>query len=54
MGAQFQRAERSGAKYAIVIGRDYPSIELKNMADRSAQTVPADELLDILSGLLDR
>ncbi len=54
MGAQFQRAERSGAKFAIVIGRDYPSVELKNMRDRTTQTISADDLLETLAGIFNR
>jgi histidyl-tRNA synthetase len=52
VGAQFQRAERAGARYSIVVGRDYPQVELKNMAERSSEVLSTEVLFDQLAGLL--
>lgn len=54
VGAQFQRAERSGARFAVIIGRDYPQVEIKNMSDRSSQTVNADDLIETLAAILNQ
>lgn len=53
VGAQFQRAERSGAKLAVIIGRDYPQIELKTMADRTSRMVDASDILDEIARIFD-
>lgn len=53
VGSQFQRAERAGAKLAAIIGRDYPQIELKTMADRTSRMVDASDILDEIAGIFD-
>ncbi len=54
VGAQFQRAERSGARYAVIIGRDYPQLEIKTLADRSSRIIHSDELFDTISTILEQ
>jgi hypothetical protein len=34
------------------VGRDYPQVELKNMADRSSEVLSTEVLFDQLAGLL--
>jgi histidyl-tRNA synthetase len=39
---QFQNAERSGARFALVVGAEYPELKLKILARRSEETFSAD------------
>lgn len=51
-GAQFQRAEKQGAKYAIIIGDDAPSLyELRNLSDRSTEKLNTESLIEQLQNL---
>ncbi|MGN0828313.1 MAG: histidine--tRNA ligase [Akkermansia sp.] len=53
MGNQLKRAEKIGATYAVIIGAEYPEVELKNLATReSAHTTP-DGLMTELLGEAD-
>lgn len=54
VGAQFQRAEKSGARLAVVVGRDYPMLEVKNMADRSSTAVAAEDVIEYLVNFLNQ
>lgn len=45
LNKQFKLAEQSGAKFALVIGSDFPQVTLKTLADRSSQTLPAGKVL---------
>lgn len=47
---QLKRAEKLGARYALVIGSEYPNIELKTLANRESRTVRPEELFELLSG----
>lgn len=47
---QLKRAEKLGARYALVIGAEYPSIEMKTLATRESRLVLPEELFDLLSG----
>lgn len=46
VGKQFQAAEQAGARYAVVIGREFPELQLKHLADRSERAVALGSLLD--------
>lgn len=43
---QFKRAEKIGSRYSILIGSEYPSLELKQLASRESQTITIQELID--------
>lgn len=45
---QFQQAEAIGAKFAVIVGREWPQLILKTLADRSEQIVSSLELADRL------
>ena len=36
MGNQLKRADKIGAKYALIIGSEFPDLELKKMATRES------------------
>ena len=44
VGKQFQRAEYSGARFALVIGAEYPLIKLKILSSRSEESGEAADL----------
>lgn len=51
MGNQLRHAEKIGASYAVVIGAEYPDMELKNLASReSVKTDPEGLLNELLAG----
>ena len=52
VGAQFQRAERAGARFAIIVGSNDNSLEIKNMKDRSSEIIPTDQLSDKMASLV--
>jgi histidyl-tRNA synthetase len=49
VGKQFQLAEGAGAKYAIVIGQEWPQVKVKTLADRTEQLIDRDEILKHLA-----
>ena len=51
MGNQLKRAEKIGATYVVIIGAEYPEVELKNLATReSAHTTPDGLMTELLGG----
>jgi histidyl-tRNA synthetase len=46
---QFQYAEAVGARFALIIGQEWPEVKLKNLADRSERLVSQEEALSILT-----
>jgi histidyl-tRNA synthetase len=44
VGRQFQQAEAGGAKYAIVIGQEWPLVRVKLLAERTETTMPNGDL----------
>jgi histidyl-tRNA synthetase len=46
---QFQRAEQSGARFALVIGSEYPAVTLKVLASRSEESGHAGNLVPWLT-----
>ncbi|MGN0835903.1 MAG: histidine--tRNA ligase [Akkermansia sp.] len=53
MGNQLKRAEKIGATYAVIIGAEYPEVELKNLATREAVHTTPDGLMTELLGEAD-
>jgi histidyl-tRNA synthetase len=50
MGNQLKRAEKIGARYAVIIGAEYPELELKNMATRESMHASPNGLMAELLG----
>ncbi len=51
VGNQLRRAEKIGAQHAVIIGAEYPDMELKNLASReSVRTDPEGLLNELLAG----
>lgn len=53
IGKQFQVAESRGARFAVVIGAEYPALVVKNLRTRDQMEVPAANLIARLAELLD-
>ncbi len=49
VGKQFQAAEERKARYAVVVGAEYPAIVLKNLIARSQEEVPVELLVEVLT-----
>lgn len=45
MGNQLKRAEKIGARYAVVVGTEYPRVELKTLATRESVQTDLESLL---------
>ena len=43
---QFQSAEKSGARFAIIIGEEFPIVKIKILANRSEEFCHADQLVE--------
>lgn len=52
IGKQFQAAEEKKARFAVVVGEEYPTVVIKNLIDRSQSEVPAESLVAELQRLL--
>ncbi len=52
LGKQLQQAERSGARFALVIGAEYPLLTLKILASRTEETGDASNAIDWISDRL--
>jgi histidyl-tRNA synthetase len=48
---QFQQAESIGAKYAVVIGQEWPQVRVKLLADRTEKIVSKEELPGVLGSV---
>jgi histidyl-tRNA synthetase len=48
VGRQFQQAEAGGAKYAIVVGQEWPQVRVKLLAERTETTMPNGDLSGFL------
>jgi histidyl-tRNA synthetase len=51
---QFQSAEKSGARFALVVGTEYPELKLKILASRTEETFSADEAVTWLTERLQQ
>jgi histidyl-tRNA synthetase len=49
VGRQFQQAEAGGAKYAIVIGQEWPQVRVKLLAERTETIMPYGDLSGFLA-----
>lgn len=54
VGKQFQAAEQAGAKFAVVVGSEYPSLTVKNLAARDEISCDVSELSDTLAQILGK
>ena len=48
VGRQFQQAEAMGAKYAVVIGQEWPQVRVKLLSERTEKIMSKDDLPDVL------
>ncbi|HEY8901471.1 MAG TPA: histidine--tRNA ligase [Chthoniobacterales bacterium] len=48
VGKQFQAAEALGARFAVVVGQEWPLVKVKTLATRAEAAVPHDALADWL------
>lgn len=53
MGNQLKRAEKIGARYAVIIGSEYPEVEVKNLSTRESVHTDPDGLMTELLGDVD-
>ena len=53
IGKQFQHAEARGARFALVIGAEYPTLVVKNLRTRDQMEVPAAGIVAKLAELFD-
>ncbi|MEO5720431.1 MAG: histidine--tRNA ligase [Chthoniobacterales bacterium] len=51
VGKQFQTAEQLNAKFAVLVGDEWPQVKLKTLASREEQLFPHEELLAHLARL---
>ncbi len=51
---QFQSAEKSGARFALVVGTEYPELKLKMLASRAEETGHADNAVEWLTGRIQQ
>jgi len=51
---QFQAAEKSGARFALVIGTEFPELKLKILASRTEETGHADEIVEWITTRLQQ
>ncbi len=52
VGKQFQSAEKCGARFALVVGAEYPELKLKVLASRTEETGNAETVIDWLTDRL--
>jgi histidyl-tRNA synthetase len=48
VGRQFQQAEAMGAKYAVVIGQEWPQVRVKLLSERTEKIISKDDLPGVL------
>ena len=48
VGRQFQQAEAVGARYAVVVGQEWPQVRVKILAERTEKILLKDDLPDLL------
>lgn len=48
VGKQFQMAEQAGAKFAVVVGSEFPEVGLKKLEDRSEERISVEGLVEAL------
>ncbi|MBT8043496.1 MAG: histidine--tRNA ligase, partial [Verrucomicrobiae bacterium] len=54
VGKQFKKAEQSGARFALVVGSEFPEMQLKVLASRTEETIhPNSNLQEVIQKNLD-
>ncbi len=54
VGKQFKKAQQSGARFALVVGAEFPELQLKILASRSEETIsPDSDLVEIIQNHLN-
>lgn len=54
VGKQFKKAEQSGARFALVIGSEFPEMQLKILSARTEETIPPNtDVVDLILKHLD-
>jgi len=54
VGKQFKKAEQSGARFALVIGAEFPEMQLKILSSRSEETIhPNTNIVESIQKYLD-
>lgn len=48
IGKQFKKAEQSGGRFALVIGSEFPEMQLKILSSRTEATLQAENLVELL------
>lgn len=48
VGKQFQAAEHTGARFAVLVGEEWPQVKLKDLSNREETLLPAGELVERL------
>lgn len=51
---QFQSAERSGARFALVVGAEFPELKLKTLSSRAEQSLMADIAIETIKDRLQQ
>lgn len=51
---QLQRAEQAGARFALIVGNDFPQMKLKILATRSDATVDAENIIEEMINRIHR
>ncbi len=54
VGKQFKKAQQSGARFALVVGSEFPEMQLKNLSSRSEQSINhTTDLSEVIQAHLD-
>ena len=54
INGQLQKAVKSGARAALIVGDEFPALELRDLHARSSSTVAMENLFDTLASLTGR
>lgn len=54
VNGQIQKAVKSGARTALIVGDDFPLMELRNLATRTSSTITMDDLFDAVESLISQ
>ncbi|HVJ46150.1 MAG TPA: His/Gly/Thr/Pro-type tRNA ligase C-terminal domain-containing protein, partial [Luteolibacter sp.] len=52
VGKQFQNAEKTGARFALVVGAEYPELKLKILSSRTEATGSAENAVEWITDRL--
>ena len=51
---QFQQAERTGARFVLVVGSEFPELQLKILSSRASESGHADRLIEWITERLSQ